>query len=432
MSASTRNASLYETGAERYYPNATLTHFTDYQVYLAPNGYRQYFYNEIGENRYAGYEKDGHSIYFYYLAAYGEICVMEGDYQALPVYTEDSRVTDYTVTNFGFDFTQFDYDGASQTTRGQSQIMTLADGSYIIIDGGGGLPDLDGDDSVISAEQEAYGQAVAARLYQYLADNNKREDGNIVIAAWVMTHLHRDHCNTFERFSANYGKRDNVQIHYFMYSYPYSNQMLNQSTSGATKSYDTDTVISYILSTYYPPDNAPVVFVPHTSQSFRFGGWEMEVLTTYNDLDVSLQSSTNELCMVFRFTLNKDTENEVGVLFLGDIYTNTATRLVALYGDELKSTVVQAAHHGFADGGNETLYSKIQAEHVFWCYRDSNTDAKDWLTAANANVKLYAQCQNTKNGTDDEYDTYYAIDTVLTIGSDGSIIVKQTVIPTTN
>ena len=56
---------------------------------------------------------------------------------------------------------------------GQGQLFTLADGSFILVDGG----------------HQTYDAEQVYRAMKYL---NERPDGKIVIAAWILTHDHRD------------------------------------------------------------------------------------------------------------------------------------------------------------------------------------------------------------------------------------------------
>ena len=57
-------------------------------------------------------------------------------------------------------------------------IITLEDGSFIVIDGG------------------SNGGSNVELLHKKLQELNKRE-GTPVIAAWYLTHIHQDHCPAF-------------------------------------------------------------------------------------------------------------------------------------------------------------------------------------------------------------------------------------------
>jgi glyoxylase-like metal-dependent hydrolase (beta-lactamase superfamily II) len=75
---------------------------------------------------------------------------------------------------------------------GQGQIFTLADGSFILVDGG---------HQVYDAEQ----------VYRSLKYLNERPDGKIVIAAWILTHDHRDHSGAIEEMAEKFASEITVE-----------------------------------------------------------------------------------------------------------------------------------------------------------------------------------------------------------------------------
>ena len=99
-------------------------------------------------------------------------------------YAPTEKVARAQITQLSFD--------ESVKNRGMGYVITLEDGSYLIVDGGMNQAGGGGQDEVM--------------LYNYLQSHNQRTDGKIVIAAWVFTHEHDDHVSLFLDFSSLYAK----------------------------------------------------------------------------------------------------------------------------------------------------------------------------------------------------------------------------------
>ena len=77
--------------------------------------------------------------------------------------------------------------------------------------------------------------------------------------------------------------------------------------------------------------------------------------------------SVNESSIAFRVTQ----EGKRSVMFLGDMGPSAGRDLLRMYGEKLKSDVVQMSHHGHG-GVTEEVYHAIAPEACMWC-------APDWL-----------------------------------------------------
>ena len=78
--------------------------------------------------------------------------------------------------------------------NGMSLFFSLADGSFLIVDGGQG-------NSAASMD--------ADHLYRRLREKAEENGlGEIVISAWIITHAHGDHCGCLRYFLAAYGKEN--------------------------------------------------------------------------------------------------------------------------------------------------------------------------------------------------------------------------------
>ena len=135
----------------------------------------------------------------------------------------------------------------------------------------------------------------------------------------------------------------------------------------------------------------------HTGQRLYFANAELQVLTTWEDLNPLVPNNGNDTCTVIRFSLsNTDNVSAAPVTFL---YTGDANRwqsryLCATYGDYLKSDMMSVAHHGNA--GCEIELYKLVSPTVLW-----------WPHNASA-AKSYLNPANKTKGWQYEVDQYFA------------------------
>jgi beta-lactamase superfamily II metal-dependent hydrolase len=229
-----------------------------------------------------------------------------------------------------------------------SYVVTLEDGRYVIFDGGY-YNKTNGKDHHI--------------LYNYLKDNNKRKDGKIVIAAWILTHDHSDHHGAFTNFALDYSS--NVELQYYI------------SNFGDKSRYDDKP--SGWLDTGIPNDlvapcykNAKKI-VPHTGQKITFCNTTFELLCCQESHVPNKIEWVNDASLIFKMT-----SNGVSTLFLADAEAQTTNLLNKMYGSTLKSDIMQIAHHGYS-GGSISLYQNIDPSWTLWptnqtCFEERTTD----------------------------------------------------------
>jgi hypothetical protein len=105
----------------------------------------------------------------------------------------------------------------------------------------------------------------------------------------------------------------------------------------------------------------------HTGQKFYIRNAIIEILSTIDSFLPQPLTNFNNSSMVFTV----DVEGERS-LYLGDISEDVAKILVPMYGDYLKSDILQLAHHGKRNGYGRSmpnmikLYSLVRPEVVFW------------------------------------------------------------------
>lgn len=328
------NSNTYEA----YYTDTTLADLEAYCKMLEDAGYTLYDKNEIVGNVFRTYTKDKKTIIHVYFVDYLDaVRVIVSPYSnGLPPLesTAGEKVTEPSVTQMILDY--------ETGTFGMCYIITLEDGSFIIFDGGG--------------NSSAYD---AQRLHETLQSLNKRS-GKPVIAAWILTHVHWDHHSNFQAFAAKYGSQ--YVLEYAIHNAPAESYAYSDGFSQYFNS-------SYMQTISYFDGNKQVVKA-HTGMKFNLHGAEFEVLFSHEDLFPETVTYFNNTCMVTRMTLAGQT-----FMWLGDVQIEGSGVIVNMYGDYVKSDIVQMAHHGVSNGGSKDLYTLINADVALWPCKQAQYDS---------------------------------------------------------
>lgn len=286
-----------------YIANTTKQAYTAYRRLLESEGYTLYGDNTIGDNAYATYTNRNGSVHVYYLHYLNEVRIITAPLSsALLPPTENApyqKVTDSKIALMALDV-------ASHDDNGLGIVVTLEDGSYIIVDGG--------------YEQDA------AALYQYLVTHNKRTDGRVVVAAWVLTHGHGDHYYCFRRFVSAYGSRITVE-----------NVIANDN---ALVSDFTNTLAS--ASWVFGGSR---LVKPHSGQRLSIRNAVVDILYTHEDLypqKAEVGATFNNSCTVLRMTIAGQT-----LMIAADAEAAANNVLCNMYKEHLKSDILQVPHHGY-------------------------------------------------------------------------------------
>lgn len=252
------------------------------------------------------------------------------------------KVTDTRVTSL-----RFNYAAAS----GMCYVVQLEDGSFVVLDGG------------YKAGQDY------TRLYKVLEDLHKQAFGRapsaaepIVITAWYLTHGHGDHYQNFVELCKAYGSK--IELKYLIGN--------NLSDEQAYNSHDPNHTIRNTMHTVFGYTKGETKYLKvHAGQKLYLCNMELEVLFAPEDIYPLTIDVFNTASVVTRstFTATDGSGNAVGerttLLWLGDQMTRGSEYLRAMYGEGLKSDIVQAAHHGLS-AVEIALYILVEPEIVLW------------------------------------------------------------------
>lgn len=209
-------------------------------------------------------------------------------------------------------------------TQMMSYIIRTPNGKVIVIDGG-----RPGDAEYLREKIGEYGNHVDM---------------------WLITHCHDDHfCSIMEILK----DQKDMTIEKIYYNFP-SREWLNKIEPMDVNNEFIDIIESR-------PD---LFFVVKQYDELEIDGINISVLN--DPLALTKETDTrgigiNDTSVVFRFTF----PNKKTALFLGDLGLRAGDLLEEEYGDELKSDIVQMAHHG-QDGAGENVYKRIRPEVCMW------------------------------------------------------------------
>ena len=260
----------------------------------------------------------------------------------------------------------------------QSYVIKTENGKLIVIDGG-----IDGD-----GRDRAPYMPAALRAILGLKDGEYFE-----VEAWFLSHGHKDHMYELSKMLRDYSAESNYKINNIYFDFPeFGSQEYPAANADMEFSQIKENINKYGAaigaevkdgSTYYDDINGSFINSESVAKglSLEIDGVKIEVLQTWDPADGT--SNINDTSLVLRFHIGEQT-----VLFLNDLGSIGGRRLLATYGDQLKSDIVQMAHHGQA-GVNRDVYDTIDADvHLWptpiWVWNNANhtyqiDDVRAWL-----------------------------------------------------
>jgi glyoxylase-like metal-dependent hydrolase (beta-lactamase superfamily II) len=310
-----------------YYPDATLADFLAYRQKLEGEGFVLYDENDIEGNVSATYTSKKGKIHTYFVpveCAIRVVTCLDGGYNLPslePIPTE--KKSDCYMTQLGMAYKEGNF--------GSGYFLTLEDGSFIVVDGGGD-------------KAEDY-----EKFYRAMKRLTREADGKIRVAAWILTHMHWDHTANFVRFCREH--RDEVELE----------AMYCNVASRACVYNAYDPPLPHVHFNEIPelfPDMKK--YIIHTGMKFYIRNVLVDVFYTQDDHFPEIVHYYNDTSAVVRLAIGGQT-----VTFLGDARYAASKVICERYTKALKSDIVQVSHHGF-DGCTTGVYDRIDPTVCFW------------------------------------------------------------------
>ena len=240
---------------------------------------------------------------------------------------------------------------------GSGYIITLEDGRFIVIDGGGNTSDNGGSTPSL--------YTLLSKCYYNVYGREPDETHRIPIAAWIITHSHGDHYGAACSFLGTYGKT-NVRLEYLIGNWPASNDAY--SINSADNGYMSTTGISGVLAACPEARFLKV----HTGQTYYFANIRIDVLMTTEDHNPFRVDNSNDTNTVLRFSVyTRPTDsNPYKIIWLGDANRQQSRWMCAMYGNYLRADMVSIGHHGNV-GCDIELYDTIMPTVAWFSHNNS-------------------------------------------------------------
>lgn len=314
-------------------------------AFYKKNGYELYSGSEKNGSLFATYTNGAKMAHIYWLKNSGELNIVTSDTAGG---TLPPTIPAVTAGNTPVTVTQIK---DSAHVNGMGYVVQLADGSFIVYDG-------------------AYSDQ--ARKFVKTMEDMLPEGEIPLIRAWVLTHSHNDHWPTFNRVADRMASK--VKVEYVIFA-----------------PIDPEIAVSENGDTYFNTDihediaklGATAVYA-HTGMEFAFCNLKMEVLLASDDIYKDNISHGawffNNSSLVTRLY-----GESYSFFALGDIGLVGSDWMLGVYGDYLKSDMVQIAHHGVEDV-SLAFYETVKASILWYpCnqslydLQDRNNDVRDAL-----------------------------------------------------
>ena len=308
-------------GSEMTYGSSTPEKFASFCAELDEIGFVKLYEQESAGNLFATYQGEDIYVYTYYTAYSGEIRVITGPLAEMAQVSYDTGAPK-TYTPY--------ITSIPQPNNGLGLIMRLPDGRFIIVDGG--------------YEDED-------RVYATL--RTLVPEGKITIAAWFISHPHLDHYRGFTEFLINHGGDEDVILERVMLNFTDPEKYVAVSEVGSAE-WDASYVLRIIRQEI--PD-VPVIKV-HTGQIIDFGDATVEIIYTIEDIMPAPLPNINDSSLVIRAKMGGNS-----FMILTDTCYDSGPIMHDMWGEYLKSDMVQVAHHGQWPSV-ESIYHDIAAEVV--------------------------------------------------------------------
>ncbi len=298
--------------------------YTAYRTSAENAGFTCVDSNTIGENSYSTYEKEGSGTRLYVAYAGGALRITAEPEDNGYYSGGDADIGGKVV------FTQMALSYPGDNTNGMGYVLKLADGSFVIWDGG-------------FTED-------AAQLAAYLKKNTAAGEKPYV-RLWILTHMHGDHIQCFLEFAARYAGV--IRLDNLMAAVPDT----YCDPEGACPAWDK---VKRAVNSFA---GAGIV-KPHEGDRIRLPGADIEMLGTYSLILArgGRSDARNDTSVVTRILCGDD-----GILLPGDAQIPMGEALVAEYGEALRSKYVQVAHHGSIKWPTtRAFYETVKPEYAFF------------------------------------------------------------------
>jgi hypothetical protein len=188
-------------------------------------------------------------------------------------------------------------------------------------------------------------------------------DGEKPQVTWMITHADPDHICLPPVFMKEYKDRFDLNMVCYNFPDPETVGVVNGGGAAKFKGY-MDAFIGAVNKNF--PNAAHMIF--HTGEKLYLPGAEIEFLFTPEDYWPNSMPWMNHTSCAWRITSEGKT-----IMITGDCEIGLNNQMVTVFGNYLKSDMLQLNHHG-SNGATLSFYKKIQPSVAFWASQQYNFD----------------------------------------------------------
>ena len=329
-----------------------------YQKSLEDAGYTLHQKNEINGSQFFTYTQGDTLVHCNYFKAMREFRIVYGPKthlgSATPITDYEKKVTP-SISIVGM------------TDNVLCMVYQAPDGSFVIVDGGWGT---DSVETKTMNKGTSYEKSITyirdvetdmANLWALLED--LCPDGEKPQVTWMITHADPDHICLPPVFMKEYKDRFDLNMVCYNFPDPETVGVVNGGGAAKFKSY-MDAFIGAVNKNF--PNAAHMIF--HTGEKLYLPGAEIEFLFTPEDYWPNSMPWMNHTSCAWRITSEGKT-----IMITGDCEIGLNNQMVTVFGNYLKSDMLQLNHHG-SNGATLSFYKKIQPSVAFWASQQYNFD----------------------------------------------------------
>lgn len=350
-SASASNKGTYDAGGGNYqqtYTGVNALNVRNYNSQLISAGYLLKQSNVINSNYFYTFVKGDTKVHINWLPTINQYSIIYGPKSDVPILNAP-------ITNYQKLVTPSISQMALYNT-GQSNVIQLEDGSFVVIDGGR----LKGSSETNNHDAEI--------LYNFLVSKKPSSHSKPKVI-WMFTHAHSDHVN-LARYNFLPTYKDKIELKYVCMNFPNFDVLENYVPSGGKWREGAEysaftTSINGVLTAIERNFPGTPIHTVHSGDILYLPGCEIEILSTHEDYYLNGFQYTNDTSISFMVKMS-------GRRFMvyGDTTERVNDHIYDRYGNYLKADIIQVTHHGVGGATLETFKAN-DPDICLWPVRES-------------------------------------------------------------
>ena len=336
--------------------DATPESYKNYISLLESEGYKKYTDNDISGNLFTTLYNDDYTLNVGYYKPNDEcrIVIEPFEEKTLIGLESDNKYTAVTTTQITMLGCEFKESSGTYKGNGLSLLYRLADGSFVIVDGG--------HDTNSTWWRNNLMDAITEQAKDYASGKDIR------IAAWFISHAHGDHMGMLKKEASNFAKKFTVER---VIANLMSDKEIEKSLSSSHgKNFGGgEAKVTNQVRTAASDLGADLIQC-HTGQKFYFADTVFEILYTVETFAPATTNALNTSSILVRSTTTDANGKSTPDMVMGDVTGPAMAICNKMSGAELRCEIVQVAHHGYQTWGNDNAiadsYKLMSPEIVLW------------------------------------------------------------------